>query len=254
MIALKVERRSPWVLAMRQGDAVERRLFCFPFAGGGASGFRGLAPHLPPGTEVCAVQLPGREDRYGEPGFVRIDAAVTALARELAPWFDRPFAFFGHSMGALLSYELTRRLAGGPLPTHLVVSGRRAPHLAGRRRPLHALPLDQMKADLRDLQGTPSEVLDDPELMELVEPILRADFEACETYVHTDGQPIDVPLSAFGGSDDPEATREELEGWRAHTRHFAGVRIFPGHHFYLQQQWPAVGGAIAAAISSEAAR
>jgi medium-chain acyl-[acyl-carrier-protein] hydrolase len=253
---LRIERRSPWLLAMRHGDTVDRRLFCFPYAGGGASTFRKLVDTVPTRTEVCAVQLPGREDRYSETAFVRMPALVAAVAAELTRHTDRPFAFFGHSMGALVAYELTRALsaAGGPLPLHVFASGRRAPHLAGRRRALHALPLGEMKAELRNLQGTPGEVLDDPELMELVEPILRADFEVCETYAHLAGTPLQVPVSAFGGSEDPEATPEELEAWGSHTTRFAGVRMFSGHHFYLQQQWRALGEAIGAELTRSVPR
>lgn len=133
---VKIERKSPWVVAFRRDVPVERRLFCFPYAGGGASIFRRFPESLPPGVEVCAVQLPGREDRYVEPAFSRLPAAVAALAGALHAHLQPPFAFFGHSMGALLAFELTRLLAvapDAPQPDHLFVSGRRAPHLADRR-------------------------------------------------------------------------------------------------------------------------
>lgn len=243
---MKVERKSRWVLAMRNGDAVRHRLVCFPYAGGGASVYRRWMADGIDGVEIFAVQLPGREDRFGETAFTALSALVPTLRDELLPYLAPPFSFFGHSMGALLAYELTRLLSAsaGPLPQHLFVSGRRAPHLPERRQPLHALPEAEFRLELGRLQGTPKAVLDDPELMDLLTPILRADFSVCETYAHAPGECLDVPLTVFGGSDDAETTPEELEGWRQHSRAFSTLRVFPGHHFFLHDHARAVTQAI----------
>lgn len=243
-----------WLLALRGAGPLRHRLFCFPYAGAGATVYRRLARLVPPGLEICAVQLPGREERLTETAFVRLDAIVSALVREIQPLTAAPFAFFGHSMGALIAFELARELRrqGLAMPQHLFVSGRRPPHLPGRSRPLHALPSAELRRELRELQGMPAEVLDNVELMALVEPILRADFEVCETYAYAAGEPLDVPLSVFGGTSDPEAPADELEGWRRHSARFAGVRLLPGHHFYLHDEWDALMRAMRDALSSEA--
>ena len=243
---MKVERKSPWVLAFRGDEAIRHRVFCFPYAGGGASVYRSWAADGIDGIELCAIQLPGRGDRFGEPAFAQLPGLVAALRTELFPHLSQPFSFFGHSMGALIAYELTRalRASGDPMPRHLFVSGRRAPHLPERRRPLHALPEREFREELGRLQGTPKSVLDDPELMDLLTPILRSDFSISETYTHAPGDPLDVPLTVFGGADDAETTREELDGWRAHSRAFSRLQVFPGHHFFLHDQARAVTRAI----------
>jgi len=247
---VRVERRSPWLLAFNAGGPATRRLFCFPFAGGGASAFRGLAQAVPAGTGICSVQLPGREDRYSESALTSIPMLVSALLPALRPHFNLPFSFFGHSMGALVAFELAREMRrhpNTPQPEHLFVSGRRAPHLPGRRRAIYALPSAEFWNEITGLQGTPAEVLAERDLMDLVEPILRADFQATETYRCREEAPLATPITAFGGAQDPETTLGELEGWREHTRQFGGVRFFPGHHFYLQSQWVALGDAITTA-------
>jgi medium-chain acyl-[acyl-carrier-protein] hydrolase len=233
------------MICLRQGEAVRRRLFCFPYAGGGASVFRSWANDVPLDLELCAVQLPGREDRCGERPFTDLEALVPVLREQLRPSFDLPFAFFGHSMGALIAFELTRSLRGSDTrPQHLVVSGRRAPHLPARKMPLHTLPDDRFQAELRSLQGTPDAVFADPELMEIATRVLRADFTLCETYSYAGGEPLDETLSVFGGMDDQETTREELEGWREHTRRFSRLRLFPGNHFFLRDDTVGVVRAI----------
>jgi medium-chain acyl-[acyl-carrier-protein] hydrolase len=241
-----IERKSPWIIALRRG-VPRRRVFCFTYAGGGASVYRRLTEQMPADVETCTVQLPGREDRYSEPACVSLEALVPALAAEVGRTLDLPFAFFGHSMGALLAFEVTRELrrTGMPQPARLHVSGRRAPHLPSRRRPLHALPDAALDAELRAFGGTPAAVLENPELMDLVRPVLRADFQLCETYVLQTGEPLDVPLVALGGAEDPEARRDELEAWAEHTRAPFRLRIFPGRHFYLHEQWPAMAEDIA---------
>jgi medium-chain acyl-[acyl-carrier-protein] hydrolase len=184
---------------------------------------------------VVPVHLPGRGNRFTEPALTRSDALVEQLASELEPFLDVPFAFFGHSMGAMLAFELARRLraGGGPLPEHLLVSGRRAPQRPRDKRELHSLPEDEFREELRSLNGTPDELLEHPELMELFSPILRADFELCETYAFHEDAPLDVPISAFGGLEDKDVSREDLTAWKEHTRGPFRLRMFPGGHFFL---------------------
>jgi medium-chain acyl-[acyl-carrier-protein] hydrolase len=250
---VKPDRTPRWFQPLRSGGRTQHRIFCFPYAGGGASVYRRLAREVQPGVEFCAVQLPGREERFTEAPLNRIAAAIPPLVHELQALTGVPFSFFGHSMGSLMAFELARELRrrGLAMPQHLFLSGRRAPHLPDRRRPLHGLPAAELHAELRDLQGTPPAVLDDPELMQLLEPVLRADFELCESYRYTPEAPLDVSLRVFGGSDDREATKGELEAWREHSGKFSGVRMFSGHHFYLLDQWSALARTMADALTLE---
>lgn len=210
-------------------------MFCFPYAGGGASIYRGWGASLPFDLEVCPVQIPGREGRLRDPAYQEPGPMVQAIAGALDPYLDLPFVFFGHSMGAMIAFELTRELRrrGRPQPLHLFVSGRRAPQMPPREEPIHQLPEPEFIAKLRELNGTPEEVLQHEELMRLLIPILRADFSVNETYVYVEEEPIDAGISAFGGLGDHEVIREDLEAWREHTRGRFRVRMLPGDHFFI---------------------
>jgi medium-chain acyl-[acyl-carrier-protein] hydrolase len=218
------------------------RLVCLPHAGAGASVFLPWRRAAAPEVGVCPVQLPGRETRLGDPVYHRVTDLVTDLLPVLLPLADRPMALFGHSMGALAAFELTRamRAAGLPMPTRLLVSGRPAPHLADRHPVLHRLPADQLVDALRDLGGTPDEVLGDPALMSRLLPFLRADFELNENYRYVDEPPLAIPLTVYGGTADPRASVAELADWRAMTTGPFGMRTVPGGHFAVFAQVTAV--------------
>jgi medium-chain acyl-[acyl-carrier-protein] hydrolase len=228
--------RNPWIVRPRPLPDARLRLFLLPHAGAGASFFRGWVDALPPElrVEVCAVQPPGRENRLREPPVGRWEPLVAAMAEGLVPYLDRPYAVFGHSTGAMLGFELARtcRRAGRPLPAHLFPSGRPAPHLP-RMLFTYDLPDDEFIESVRELGGIPDEVLAHRELMALMLPILRADMAVNELYEHREEPPLDVPITAYGGLDDPRAEPEHLEAWAAHTAREFRARFFPGDHFYL---------------------
>lgn len=230
-------RPSPWFPYRSQRPDARVRLYCFPFAGGGASAYRGWAAALPEAIEVWPVQPPGREGRIQEPAFTRVEPLVAALAAALEPdpGGGRPFAFFGHSMGTLIAYELARALARErrPGPAHLFVSAHRAPQQPPREDPIHGLPEPEFRERLRQLNGTPEEVLEHPELMELLGPLLRADFALNETYEHRDGPPLACPLTAFGGEADPDVTPADLRLWAERTSGPFRLHVYPGDHFFL---------------------
>jgi medium-chain acyl-[acyl-carrier-protein] hydrolase len=185
--------------------------------------------------ELCCVQLPGREGRLAEAAFTRIQPMVQAAAEVLLPFLDRPFAFYGHSLGALVSFELTRMLGEqyGITPLHLFVSGHDAPHLIPERTSIHTLPDTAFVDELKRINGTPPEVFAHPDLMALLLPILRADFEAAETYAYHRSAPVRCPISALGGLQDDYVSIERLKAWQDHTSCDFFLHMFPGGHFYL---------------------
>jgi medium-chain acyl-[acyl-carrier-protein] hydrolase len=228
-------KNDVWIKRSRQDPQTRFRLFCFPYAGGGASFFRTWRERLWPDIEVCAIQLPGREDRLTETPFTNLASLIDALAEVLYPYLDFPFAFFGHSLGALISFELTRRLRRqkAPCPMQLFVSGSRAPQIPDPDPPIHQLPDAEFIDELRCLNGTTKAVLDNPELMEVFLPLLRSDIGLHETYVYDHEPPFDCPISAFGGLEDEEVSREELAGWCDQTQSRFNIQMFPGDHFFL---------------------
>lgn len=227
---------SEWLAHHKLSPQAKMRLFCFPYAGGGAVIYRNWSDMLPQDIEVCPVQLPGRGKRLMEPAYTRLMPLVEDLVPALFPYFDRPFAFFGHSMGAMISYELSRVLNREYKigPDYLFISGRRAPHLPPVEWETYRLPEAEFIENLRNLEGTPAEILENEELMQLMLPLLRADFEVVQSYNHILGPPLDCPLSVYGGLGDSRVRKEHLEAWRKHTTSSFRLRMFPGNHFFLR--------------------
>jgi medium-chain acyl-[acyl-carrier-protein] hydrolase len=214
---------------------ITHRLFCFTHAGGAASIYQNWSNKLPQSIEVHAFQFPGHGNRLSEPLFKRVQPLVAFTAQELMPYLEGSFAFFGHSMGAIISFELAQllRRENKPGPSHLFLSGRPSPHLTEKEAPSYALPEPEFIEDLKRMGGTPQEVLEHPELMSMLIPILRADLEVCQTYEYEPRPPLDCPITVFGGLQDEDVSREQLEGWRDYTTSSFAVRMFPGNHFYL---------------------
>lgn len=218
------------------------RLLCLPHAGGSASAYFALSRTLTPEVEVLSVQYPGRQDRRSEPLLGSIGELRDGIAGALEPWRDRPLALFGHSMGAVLAYELARLLSsdGGTPPAHLFVSGRGNP--AQRvEMPLDELDDRAMIAALDDLGGTSIGLLDDEEVLRMVAPAIRSDYRAVRTYRHTPGPLLPCPVTALVGDADAMAAVEEVEKWRDHTSADFRLKVFQGGHFYLSNQFQKVG-------------
>jgi len=231
--ALSLDR---WLVMPQPNPAATWRLFCFPYAGGGAQIFRRWPHQLPTRGEVCAIELPGRGTRLQEPLFTRLPPLVDAIVQGLEKHLDKPFAFFGHSMGAILSFEIARSLRRQrlPGPVYLFVSGRSAPQIPNDEPLLYALPEPELINELRRLNGTPKEVLEHKELMQLMLPVLRADFAVCDTYHYEPEPPLDCPITVFGGFQDASVRADSLEAWREQTNVTCSVHLFPGGHFFLQ--------------------
>jgi pyochelin biosynthetic protein PchC len=217
------------------------RLVCFPHAGGAATAYAPLAQALPPAIETLALQYPGRQDRLAEPCLDSIDDLVAALLPELRPWLDSPFAFFGHSTGAIVAYEVARRLEGrdGVVPIGLVASGRRGPSTR-RDEHVHRGGDRSLLREVARLGGTPPELLADEEVQQMMLPALRGDYKAIETYEWRPGPPLACPIWALVGEDDPLATESEAAAWRAQTSAGFALHVLPGGHFYLVDQQAAV--------------
>lgn len=243
-----------WISRPEPRSLAPSRLFCFPYAGGGATIFRSWPEGIPQTTEVCTVQLPGRGPRIRETPFSRMRPLVSALTDALLPLFDKPFAFFGHSMGAWVSFEVARRLRTKHQiePFHLFVSGAWAPQTPRRETPMYDLPDAEFIEAVRVLNGTPGELLDNPELMSVVLPLLRADFAVCETYTYTNGPRLKCPITVFGGLQDRRLTRSDLEAWREQTTGSFSMRMFPGGHFFLHAKESPLIRSLAAELAKTA--
>lgn len=228
---------TTWLECFRPNPRARLRLFCLPYAGAGASLYRSWWRDLPDEIEVWAFQLPGRERRLREPRLTELSPVLEGAGDALAMRLELPFALFGHSFGAMLSFELTRYLRRrfGVTPKHLFVSGYSAPHLPlpNRWTPLSD---EQFITKMRDLQGTPEEVLQHPELMQLFLPLLRADLELLEAYRHQTEPPLECSITAFGGAADPEVACATVEQWRWHTTGAFNCHILAGDHFFFQNR------------------
>ncbi|MEU7751226.1 alpha/beta fold hydrolase [Micromonospora sp. NPDC049171] len=243
-------RTSRWIqkLGTQHGD--RPRLLCLPHAGGSGSFYHPLSVHLGATVDVFAVQYPGRQERRIEPPLVTIDELAERIHAELTTWTDRPLVLFGHSMGAVIGYEVGRLLQrDGIPPAGLIVSGRRAPSVHVEES-LHRRGDQALIAEVRQLSGTAAALLDDAELLEMILPALRADYRAIETYRHRPGRELDCPVTALVGEDDHRASVDHVRAWQGHTTGAFDLRTFPGGHFYLNNRWPDVAAAIRGAVTS----
>lgn len=226
---------NSWIFGRRPNPRAGLRLFCFPYAGSSAVVYRAWAEGLPASVDVCPVQYPGRGTRLMEPSFTRLSPLVEALAPALEPLLDRPFAFFGHSLGALVSFELARQIRRqfGILPVCLLVSAGRAPQVPPRHRAIHSLAEGEFLEEMRRLNGTPLEVLQNIEIMRILLPVLRADFALAETYAYSPEPPLACRIVSIGGEHDHRVSHGDLDGWREQTNAGFSQRMFPGDHFFL---------------------
>jgi surfactin synthase thioesterase subunit len=239
---LNTVKHSPWLINVPASQA-RMRLFCFPYAGGSAFNFIPWRAALDPSIEICAVQSPGRGARIAEPPI----ASMPALLKMMAPAITTqhrslPFAFFGHSVGALIAFELARylRLHGVGGPERLFMSGCQAPQYRSPTRKLHELPDAAFLEELRNYNGTPPEVLENRELMELLLPTIRADFALAENYIYRSGPLLQTPISVFAGKDDDNKASGQVDGWKRETADDCRINWFEGGHFFIDTARDAV--------------
>ncbi|MGA5473993.1 thioesterase II family protein [Streptomyces arboris] len=238
------------------GDGTTPQLICFPHAGGAASAYVALSRALAADADVLAVQYPARQDRRKEEPATDLTALARtiadALARDLTP--GRPYAFFGHSMGAILAYETARLLtqSAAPAPVRLFLSGRGAP----APEPLRSDLIEgdaELLAAIRRLGGTGQGILDEPELLEMALPALRADYRALGAYRWRPGPPLDLPFTVLVGASDPVVPTEDARGWLGHSTRESRMRVFPGGHFYLDEAVAEVADEVRTSLAAHAA-
>lgn len=227
---------SVWIRALRASARPRAWLLCFPHAGGTSAAYQPWARYFPADVALDSIVYPGREARIFEPRIENMDTLVERIAAEIHPLLQRPFALFGHSLGAAVAHEVACRLRDdyGMLPAHLFLSGRSPP---ARQEPgLHLRDDEALWEDLRRLGGTRQAVLEDAELREVMLPILRSDYRLSETYVPSRRAPLSCPITVFVGDKDTEVSTEQARAWRQCGCGEFSLRVFPGGHFYLIPQ------------------
>lgn len=224
---------SLWIRRYNAAPQARVRLACLPHAGGSASFYFPVAQALPPTVDVLSVQYPGRQDRRGEPCIDHLPTLARRVTEAVGGWTDRPLALFGHSMGAIVAFEMARILERehAVTPAWLFVSGRRAPSRYRDER-IYQEDDASLIAELRRLSGTGSGILADEEALRMVLPAVRADYRAAETYQYLPGPPLNCPVTVLIGDNDPKVTVDEARAWKEHTTSTFGFRVFPGGHFF----------------------
>jgi medium-chain acyl-[acyl-carrier-protein] hydrolase len=227
--------KSSWLIPLSSASHPRSRLFCIPYAGAGASIFRGWPGGLPAGVEVWAVQPPGRGARIRETPYHQFEPYIQELSEAIIPHLDLPYAIFGHSLGAIIAFELARKLRKiqREAPNHLFVSASPSPHLMGKEGRTSGLSDQEFVERLRTLNGTPRQVLENKELLQVLLPTLRADFSVLENYEYIEADRLESKITVYGGTQDPETNLEQLEAWRGQTRSLFKVQLIPGDHFFL---------------------
>ena len=247
---------SRWIVRRGPNSDARLRLFCFSFAGAGASAFRAWHSLLPDWVEVAAIQLPGRENRISEVPYASIDGLMPPLVDEMFKHAPGAFAVFGHSVGALIAFEVCRfiRSEGRPQPVGLLVSAHAAPQIPYPGPFIHELPDADFVRELRRYQGTPEAVFQSAELLAMVLPSLRADFSMLETYEYDPQPPFDFPIWAFAGEEDLEAPAVLLEPWAEQTSAEFDLLTLPGDHFFLHTARERLLDAVRACLGRFASR
>ncbi len=241
---------NPWLVPAETPRPPRARVFCIPFAGGSPVVFHSWQEHFPADIQVCALNFPGRGNRLGEPSLRRMDALVAQAADAMAPLLDTPFAVLGHSLGALIGYELAAHLREQEQrePFLLVASAARGPQLPDPYPPLHHLPPDQFIQGMQDRYGgIPAEILAEPDLLAMLVPPLQADLELFETYRYEARPPLACPVAVFGGTGDHRLNEAQYRTWQEITTGQLTLTMVPGGHFFIQEQGPQVAAAVARA-------
>ncbi len=246
--------KNPWIVRFGPRTPTHQRLFCFSYAGGGTALFAGWRHALPGFVGVAAIRPPGREVRRHEKPLTNLLGIARGVVDALELDLETPFAFFGHSMGGLLAFEVVRELRrrGLPQPTRLFISASRAPSVPPGSRPFHQLADPDLLQQLRRLNGTPARVLEDEGLMEIFLPTIRADFEAVETHRFAPEPPISVPIACFAGAEDRLVPSSTVEPWKLETNAPCTLEVVSGGHFFVHRARHTLLDAIARHLLADA--
>jgi medium-chain acyl-[acyl-carrier-protein] hydrolase len=239
-----------WFYVPRPCPEARLRLYCFHHAGGGAATYRAWPELVGRDVEIAAVRLPGRENRFAEPRFRRMADVIAALHGPLRASLDRPFAFFGHSLGALVAFETARVLhrGGGPAPVHLFAAASPAPGHGGRGAPLYTLPAADLIGRLREYGGLPDAVLAQHTLLDVLLPVIRDDLELGYTYHATAGGRLRCPITVLGGTDDPMMSPDDLTRWRTAAEGPFQIHLVPGGHFFVTEAAASTTASVVSAL------
>ncbi|HEX3784968.1 MAG TPA: alpha/beta fold hydrolase [Pseudonocardiaceae bacterium] len=250
-MAPNVAEEDLWIRCFHPAPQRPISLFCLPHAGGSASNYFAFSAAVGEVAEVFAVQYPGRQDRWQDKPLADLRELAAPIADALAAWGERPLALFGHSMGSALAFELTRSLEQrGIEPLHLFASGGRAPALP-RDEKIHLLDDEGLITEMKALGGTDPRLFDEPDLLEMVLPAVRADYTAIETYLAEPGATVRAPITVLTGEADPRTTVEQAKGWQQHTTGEFDLRVFPGGHFFLYDQVPEIARTVLDRLRSD---
>jgi medium-chain acyl-[acyl-carrier-protein] hydrolase len=224
---------GPWLSGYEPRPFARLRLFCFPFAGGSASTYRGWSSGLPPEVEVCPIQLPGREGRFSEPAFRSIPELVPVLADVLLPMFDKPFAFYGHSLGSLIAFELAHELRarGERLPAALFPAAHQAPKYP-HGPPVSMFSESDLVAHIETMNPN-AKLSENPTFLKLILPVLRIDLSLCDYYVYRQRPKLSCTITTFGGAKDEGIGQEALAAWGEETDGPFATEMLSGGHFFL---------------------
>lgn len=230
-----------WFLPLNQTQVTTSRLYLFPYAGGNARLFSGWVQSFPSDVALFALQLPGRGEKIHHPLMVDMPTLIESLASEITRHNELPFSFFGHSLGARIAFQLAGKLeAMGQVPAHVFLSAARAPDLPRTQSGTYRLPTEAFIQKLRDIGGTPATLLDNRELMSLMLPMIRADFQLAETCGVLDPHPLSANASLFYGVLDFMDIEQQHYHWQQHFHQPITCQRFPGGHFYLHQHQDAL--------------
>lgn len=224
-----------WI-RLTKGRRGSVQIFCFPYSGGGAQAFQSIIPLLPAGIELYALEMPGRGRRFGDKLLSSVDELVQDALAGWEPRLEpRRTIFWGHSLGGIVAFEVIKELrrANRPLPKHLFVSAIRAPQVPQREETMYVLDDERFIEQVKDLEGTPDEILTNSEMLKILIPIIRKDFQAYETYTCDAGEPLECSITALGGKADRFVTSDDLEQWSQHTNCLFTKHIIDGGHFFI---------------------
>lgn len=226
---------SRWLVCYQPNSQAHIRLFCFPYAGASPAFFRDWHKQLLDSIELFVVHLPGRGSRIKEPAFTQMQALTEVIVKEIVPYINQPFVFFGHSLGALIAFEVACELRRqfNLTPIHLFVAACPAPHLSPSGSPSYQLPEPEFIERMKIGNGTPDEILKNPKLMAKFLPLMRADAELGDTYTYREQDPLNSAISVFGGREDFLVSEKELVAWYKYTQNYFRIQMFPGNHFFI---------------------